>query len=282
MLVLAGITSLLGSCSLMTAAKARLEPRDQFVEVRANAQVHYLGEDAKVMARRLAMAMDASVSKVERMNGRKFIEPPKVYVCNADCFLRFSTMERTVPAAHFMDAIFMNDSDLRKKEHRFSMAPENFLVHELTHLLFYQHAGAIAYMRTPAWFREGWAVIVSDGAGAQACSPEEAAKHLLAGASFDPAEEGSLFRNRTAASYGLPYPVFYRQAALFVAYLRDTDSSAFRTALDLIFEGERFQHSFVRAYGKPLTAYWHSFKEKLQSPVEPAIATLCKLRSQSA
>ncbi len=258
---------MLGGCSVMQAAKARLEPRDQFIEASWHPQVRFY-PGTEEMSRRMAKAMDASIHKVEHMHGKKFLEPPKVYVCDAACFSRFSTLDANVPAAHFMDSIFMNEPGLRSKEQQFGMAPENFLVHELTHLLFYQYAGAIAYMRTPAWFREGWAVVMSDGAGAQACSPKEAARNLLAGFSFDPAEEGSLFWNRTASSYGLPYPVFYRQGGMFVHYLREVDQAAFQNALHSLFIGRDFQSSFEQAYGRPIAAYWPDFKQSIQMSVK--------------
>jgi hypothetical protein len=269
LLAIVWIPFLLGGCSVMNAAKARLEPRDRFVETQGYAQVRHDG-DAEDMALRLGKAMEESLDTVERMHGRVFLEPPKVFVCDADCFVRFSTLARNVPAAHFMDAVFMNDPELRNKERQFAMPPESFLVHELTHLLFYQHAGAIAYMRAPAWFREGWAVVVSGGAGAQACTPEEAARHLLAGVAFDPAEEGSLFRNKTAASYGLPYPVFYRQAAMFIEYLRATRPAAFQAALQELLDGEPFQDSFERAYGRAVASYWMPFKRSLKVGTETA------------
>ena len=270
------ISMVLGGCTVMQAAKARLEPRDQFLASASHPQVYFYS-GSEDMARRMAAAMDASIAAVEQLHGRPFLKLPKVYVCDADCFSRFSTFQPSVPAGQFMDAVFMNDPDLRRKEQRFGMAPENFLVHELTHLMFYQYAGAIAYMRTPAWFREGWAVVASNGAGAQACTPEEAARLLGAGAAFDPAEEGSLFRNRTAASYGLPYPVFYRQAAMFVAYLRERDPSAFQAALHSLLDGERFQQGFERAYGKSIASYWDGFRESAQKLTGTAV-----LRMQSA
>lgn len=269
LLAILWIPFVLGGCSIMNAAKARLEPRDGFIETQGYAQVRHDG-GAESMALRLGKAMEESLNTVERLHGRTFLQPPKVFVCDADCFFRFSTLARNVPAAHFMDSIFMNDPELRKKERQFATPPESFLVHELTHLLFYQHAGAIAYMRTPAWFREGWAVLVSGGAGAQACTREEAAQHLLAGRSFDPAEEGSFFRNRTAASYGLPYPVFYRQAAMFIEYLRETDRSAFQAALQGLLDGEPFQDSFQRAYGGAIASYWIPFAQSLKEGIEAA------------
>lgn len=269
LLAIVSIPFILGGCSVMNAAKARLEPRDGFVETQGYAQVRHDG-GAESMALRLGKAMNNSRNTVERMHGRTFLRPLKLFVCDADCFFRFSTMARNVPAAHFMDSIFMNDPELRKKERQFAMPPESFLVHELTHLLFYQHAGAIAYMRTPAWFREGWAVVVSGGAGAQACTREAAARQLLAGSAFDPSEEGSLFRNRTAASYGLPYSVFYRQAAMFIEYLRETDPSAFQAALWGLLDGEPFQDSFQRAYGRAVASYWNPFKQSLKVGIEAA------------
>jgi hypothetical protein len=262
------ISMALGGCTAMQAAKARLEPREQFLKTPSHPQVRYY-PGSEEMAQRMAKAMDASVAAVEQLHGRKFLEPPKVYVCDADCFFRFSTFQPSVPAGQFMDSIFMNAPDLRNKERQFGMAPENFLVHELTHLMFYQYAGAIAYMRAPAWFREGWAVVVSEGAGAQACTPAQAARFLIAGSSFDPTEEGSLFQSRTASSYGLPYPVFYRQAAMFVAYLRELDPSAFQSALHSLLDGERFQPGFERAYGKEISSYWTAFIQSIQEPATP-------------
>jgi hypothetical protein len=268
-LAIIAIPFILGGCSVLNAAKARMEPREQFIETQGYALVRYV-QGAESMALRLGKAMDNSLNTVERMHGKAFLEPPKVFVCDADCFLRFSTLARDVPAAHFMDSIFMNDPELRRKERQFAMPPESFLVHELTHLLFYQHVGAISYMRTPAWFREGWAVVVSDGAGAQACSREVAARHLLAGNSFDPSEEGSLFLNKTASSYGLPYPVFYRQAAMFIEYLREVDPLAFQAALHDILDGEPFQNSFARAYSRVVASYWDPFKQSLKADFNAA------------
>lgn len=255
----------LGGCTVITAAKARLEPREHFL-TSSHAQVLYQS-GSEGMARRMAMAIDASVGKVERTHEKKFLQPPRVYVCDAPCFSRFSTLHESVPAGHFMDSVFMNDSELRNKERKFNIAPEKFLVHELTHLLFYQHVGPLAYMRTPAWFREGWAVLVSEGAGAQASTPFEAARYVLSGSSIDPTEEGSVFWNKTASAYGLPYPVFYRQAGMFVSYLKELDMAAFHAALHDLFRGADFQKSFERAYGRPIAAYWPDFKKKIQTRI---------------
>jgi hypothetical protein len=251
----------------MDAVRARAEPRAQFVTLSDNPAIRYLPDSpaALTLAQRMAGIWEDAVHKVEKMHGAAFIEQPKVYVCHADCFVRYTTMSATVPAGHFMDSVFMNEPVLWQRETNLHMAPENFLVHELAHLLLYQHAGGANYMRVPAWFREGLAVALSNGAGAEACSPEEAASALLAGKSFDPAETGSLFANRLAASYGLHYPVFYRQAGMFVSYMMEIDRIAFQEALNGILKQEEFQRSFQEAYGRPIVSYWPEFKQDLKS-----------------
>ncbi len=159
------------------------------------------------------------------------------------------------------------------------MPAERFLTHELSHLLLYQYAGAIGYMQVPAWFREGLAVMVSGGAGAEAATPLEAALSILAGQSFDPTEVGSVLHNRTAPSYGLRSAIFYRQAAMFVEYLREVNPGAFQVALLDILHAGHFQRSFERAYGKSVASMWQGFVQKmvlmtrLEKPSLPAVPT---------
>lgn len=159
----------------------------------------------------------------------------------------------------FGDAVFTNADALLEREQHRGIQLENFLTHELAHLLSYQHAGAVAYKRAPSWFREGIAVLISNDAGAEACSPADAARKILDGKAFDPTEAGSVFREKTAWNYDLQPPVFYREAELFVRYLRDRNPPAFQTALLEIMDGKDFQSSFSHAYGQSIASYWPAF-----------------------
>jgi hypothetical protein len=182
-----------------------------------------------------------------------------MFVCHADCFTKFTSASNQVAAAQFGDAVFMNADALQEREQQRGMPPENFLTHELAHLLLYQRAGAVAYKRVPSWFREGIAVLVSNDAGAEACTPANAARKILDGKAFDPTEAGSVLREKTAWNYDLQPPVFYREAELFVRYLRDRNPPAFQTALLEIVGGKDFQSSFSQAYGQSIASYWPEF-----------------------
>jgi hypothetical protein len=257
LLVLLAI-SLLTSCSYAKMAVARAHSRDHFIPTQSNPDVRY-NQGSQDMAERIAKAISHSREIVEQTHGATFMHAPSVFVCRTECFTTFVPVSKEVGAAQFADAVFMNEDVLLQRELQRGMPVENFLTHELAHLLLYQHAGPVAYLRVPSWFREGIAVAVSNGAGAEACTPIEAAQNIIAGKNFDPAEAGSVFRNRTASSYDLRPSIFYRQAGLFVQYLRERNPKAFETALKDILNGADFQQSFSRAYAQSISAQWPDF-----------------------
>ena len=250
--------SQLASCSFAKMAVARAHSRDQFVPTQSNPDVRYY-PGSQAMAERVAKAISHSREVVEQTHGAPFTHAPSAFVCRAQCFTTFVPVSKEVSAAQFADAVFMNEDVLVQREQQRGMPVENFLTHELAHLLLYQHAGPVAYLRVPSWFREGIAVAVSNGAGAEACTHTEAAQNILAGKNFDPAEVGSLFRDRTASSYELRPSIFYRQAGMFVQYLREQNPTAFLAALKDILKGEDFQESFDRAYGQSISSQWPGF-----------------------
>jgi hypothetical protein len=245
-------------CSLGKMAVAQSHSRDRFVPTQSNPDVRY-DPGSQNMADRIARAIGHSRQIVEQTHGAAFTHAQQLFVCHADCFTTFVPVSNEVAAAQFGNAIFMNDEVLKLREQHRGMPVENFLTHELAHLLLYQRAGPVAYIRVPSWFREGIAVAVSNGAGAEACTPAEAAQHILEGKSFDPAEVGSLFRDRTAPSYGLRTSIFYRQAGMFVDYLRERNPTAFQAALKDVLDGQDFQASFGRAYGQSISSQWPGF-----------------------
>ena len=258
-LVLAGLPG----CSFVKMTVARVQPRDRFVPTDINADVRY-AEGSRAVAERVARALDGSRKIVEKTHGQAFLDMPPVYVCHTDCIDTFVPGGKDVTAAHFGNAVFMNDERMREREKDYNASVENFLTHELAHVLLYQHAGALAYMRVPSWFREGLAVSVSNGAGAEACTAKEAAQHIVAGSAFDPAEEGSVFRDKTAWAYALKPAVFYREAGLFVDYLRTQNPLAFDIALKQLLTGKDFQHSFAQAYGQTIASHWPGFVASME------------------
>ncbi len=244
----------LGGCSQVLAnAKSRI----QFEATAASPSVLYL-PGSQGLADSLAASLANSRSIVEQFHGAQFTHAPQVFVCKTECVSAYAPASKNDPATQLGDAIFMNEDLILQREQQRGIPPDGFLVHELAHLLLYQRAGVIAYLRVPAWFKEGVAGVASNGAGISA-TPAEAAQAIRAGKFFDAGESGSIFRNRTAPSYGLPVSIFYRESTLFVQYLKDQNPAAFTVALNATVNGEDFQESFRRAYGRPIASYWPGF-----------------------
>ena len=138
------------------------------------------------------------------------------------------------------------------------------ITHELSHVLMQQRMGMLKAGRIPPWFAEGLAVSVSGGGGAENVSPEEARRAILAGLSFTPDVESSLFAQKTAHSFGLEHRMFYRQSALFVDYLRQQNPTAFQTLLSYMHAGGSFEQAFTQSYPGGMAPLWSGFKVELQ------------------
>lgn len=235
----------LAGCSHVVA---QTKSRNQFGATAATPSVRYL-PGSQVLADRFAASLEHSMKIVEQFHSAKFTHPPQVFVCKTECVTVYAPGSNNDPATQYGDSIFMNEDLILQREQQRGIPADGFLVHELAHLLLYQRAGVIAYLRVPAWFKEGIAVVTSSGAGVSA-TPAEAAQSIQDGKFFDPAEPGSMFRNRTAPSYGLPASIFYRESTLFVQYLKDQNPTSFKLALNAVLNGEDFQDSFRRAYSQ--------------------------------
>lgn len=216
-------------------------------------RVYYM-PSMETEAERVAAALPEAIRQVESLHGRRFLEPISVFVCDTQaCFNQHVPRGTTARGAVFLKRVFL--------------APRTFhppseaaiLTHELDHLFWHQHLGMIAYVRElPTWFQEGMAVFVSEGGGAEPVSEAEARAALLQGRTFVPEERGSLWVPQTAGSYGLPHHLFYRQSAMFVAYLHDHDPDAFQQALEAIVEGASFAEAFAST-GRTITQHWADF-----------------------
>ena len=135
------------------------------------------------------------------------------------------------------------------------------LAHELSHLHFEQRLGLIGYAwKIPSWFKEGLAVVVSGGGGAESVSPPEARAAIAAGKTFTPAASGRLLFERSGRSYGLSEHMWYRQSALLVEFLQAKDPAAFRQLVEKLESGDRFAPTIASCYHADLAALVREFR----------------------
>ena len=141
------------------------------------------------------------------------------------------------------------------------------LTHELSHLQLTQYVGLWNYQtHMPVWFKEGLAVYVSEGSGAEGVSAKEAYRAILQGKTFHPNGTGALVFKKTASSFGLGTHMFYRQSELFVKWLHDTNPDKFREIFVELKEEKRLDEAMKSLYGFDIRQAWEKFYDTILLP----------------
>src|SRR5262249_4756075 len=119
------------------------------------------------------------------------------------------------------------------------------LTHELSHAHIQGWISANAYIRLPNWFKEGLAVMVSGGGGAELVRSLEERAAIQRGEHIAIEDTGSLLnlaivkfeRPPTDATPSHLILLAYRQAGMFVTFLHDSDGPAFARTMNAILDG---------------------------------------------
>jgi hypothetical protein len=141
------------------------------------------------------------------------------------------------------------------------------LTHELSHGHIRTWVSELTFIRLPHWFREGLAVMVSTGGGAERVSELQARDAIRRGDHFAVESAGSVLNLvgiKFARPPELPSDPFriemaYRQAGLFVAFLRETNPAGFARMMDAILDGRPFAEAVATGYETDLQTLWLRF-----------------------
>ena len=230
-----------------------------------NKLVHYQ-PGAEAYARDVAARLPAALARVETTHGRRFAHPVTVGVyATPEAYAGANGLGSVVPVG----VTFFGRVNLSPK----LFGPQHgrlpaILTHELSHAHIYGWIGGDAYMRLPNWFKEGLAVMVSGGGGAELASDEEARAAIQRGEHI--AIAGSLttlagirFERVPAKTIPTWYPIVlaYRQAGMFVTYLRDLDGRAFESMMSAILDGRAFAEAVSVAYHDDVQHLWLRFAQ---------------------
>jgi hypothetical protein len=233
-------------CGLMRSTK-------QFHQLGTDPRVHYeLGAGA--MASEVARVLPEAMHTVEERQYCPFLGPADIYVCAS-----LETYAAYGGDPHSGGYLSNGRVFVSPKKENTPTRITGLLTHELSHLHLEQHLGLWGSRRLPSWFAEGLATFVSDGGGAETVSEEAARAAIVTGRVFQPKPSDGIFFHTTASTFGLTPHLFYREAALFLAHLRQRDPTAFRNWLVAVETGEALDASFATAFGKTLTAAWDEF-----------------------
>ena len=120
--------------------------------------------------------------------------------------------------------------------------------------------------RVPAWFHEGLAALAADGGGADYATDEQAIAAIRLGSMFDPEKRDTPAIRHTASYWGLDVYTFYRQAMLFVRFLREQSLAQFHDFLQALQDNEDFDLAFGNAYNMPLQEAGNRFRLAHSAP----------------
>jgi hypothetical protein len=263
-LIISGAGVALLSPTVRHAVSGLLNLPDRLPALSADSRVHYQ-PGAENFAREVAALLPSAIARIEAAQGRSFAHPVIVGVYTTqEAFAKANGLGSTDPRGVTFSGR-VNLSPLLHVQERDRLPA--ILTHELSHAHIQGWIGSIAYLRLPNWFKEGLAVVVSGGGGAEAVGEEEARLAILRGERLIVAESGSLQAliglrlERVPGGKAPWYPVVlaYREAEMFVSYLHDSDGPAFSRMIGAILDGRTFAEAIAASYHADLQSLWQTF-----------------------
>ncbi len=260
----------LAACAMLLVAgcgpvSAALHDPRALPTLEHDARVHY-DANAKGYAEAVAKLLPGAMACVEAAQGGPFEKPFVVAAyLDDDAYAAANGLGSSkARGVTYFDRVTMAPA-LWREEPGYLEAD---LVHELSHEHLWGHLSAIDYFQIPVWFVEGLAVMVSGGGGAQGVSVEEAEREIVAGRVIDTPDEVFLFGNlglkpppprMESEDQRMRMHMAYRQAGLFVSFLRAQNRQGFQALLDRLMTGERFNSAFSAGFGASVTAMRERF-----------------------
>jgi len=235
-----------------------------------NRRVRY-EEGAIDRARIVAGLLPAAVARVEAVHGRPFAHPViiGVYLTPEAYAAANGTGFAGAVGVNFLGRVILSPSLFTTKRARLPA----ILTHELSHAHIRSWMSELSFIALPNWFKEGLAVVVSGGGGAEEVTVADARDAIRWGDRIAVQNAGSLLDwvgVRMVAPPHVPETSFrvqmaYRQAAMFVAFLQDSDPVAFAALMRAILDGQPFAEAVETGYHTDVETLWLRF---LRSPAQ--------------
>ena len=234
---------------------------DRMPALSANSQVHYQ-PGAEDFARDVAALLPDAIARVEAVHGRRFPHPVIVGVyATPEAYAAANGVGSAVPVGvTFAGRVNLSPKLFRPQRQRLRA----ILTHELSHAHLQGWIGGYAYLYLPNWFKEGLAVMLSGGGGAELVNEDEARAAIHRGEKIVIDDAGSLSKltdvrlEKEPANRPSWYPVVlaYREAGMFVNYLRESDRPAFDRMINAILDHHSFTEAVAVGYHDNVRSLW--------------------------
>ena len=238
---------------------------DRLPSLAENSQVHF-EPGAEDYAHDVSALLPAAIARIEAAHGRPFAHPVTVGVyATPEAYAAANSLGSAQPVGVTAFGRVNLSPALDWPQHRRLRA---ILTHELSHAHIHGWISANGYVHLPNWFKEGLAVMVSGGGGAEFVSEEEARAAIERGECIAIDDTGSLStllvgvrfeRAPLGATPSHQIVMAYRQAGMFVSYLHDSDAPGFARMMNAILDGRPFVEAVDVGYHQDLHALWQRF-----------------------
>ena len=263
-LIAIGVGTLLAVPTTRHGITARLNVPDRMPALPDNSQVHY-EPGAEDSAREVAALLPDAIARVEAVHGRPYAHPVIVGVyATPDAYMTANGLGSMAPVGVTIFGRVTLSPKLFGPQHQRLRA---ILTHELSHAHIQSWIGDYAYIYLPNWFKEGLAVMVSGGGGAEFVSEDEARAAMRRGETIVINDAGGLSKWVDVPLEKEPenrppwYPVVlaYREAGMFVSYLRESDGPAFDRMMNAILDDHPFAEAVTLGYHDNVQSLWERF-----------------------
>jgi hypothetical protein len=243
---------------------ARLNMPDGMPALSANSQVHYQ-PGAGDFARDVAALLPEAIAQVEAVHGRRYAHPVIVGVYSTpEAYAAANGTGSTVPAGVTVFGRVNLSPKLFGPQHQRLRA---ILTHELSHAHIQGWIGEYDYLYLPTWFKEGLAVMLSGGGGAELVSEDEARVAIQRGEKIAVDDASSPLKGTDVRLEKKPenrppwYPgvLAYREAGMFVNYLRESDRPAFDRTMNAVLDDRPLREAVSAGYHDNVASLWEKF-----------------------
>lgn len=248
----------LTGCTSFKAAIAMNKSTDDFLSLEQDSRIKY-EEGSVKFAKEIAPHLDSAIQTVESKQGA-LKKSAVIYVTKSiDSFSSYCASKH--PSACVSgDRLFISPKLFQHKDRLLGV-----LTHELAHFQLTQDIGFWDYQTNlPVWFKEGLAVYISNGSGAEKVTEQEAIEAINQGKTIKPNGSGSLLFRKTASSFNLKTHMFYRQSGMFVKWLHDKSPNKFRKLLASFKQGKTLNEALSSIYSFDADQGWGKFISEIK------------------
>ena len=246
-----------GCSNWIKAGILQIQPFTGFRDISPGGLVHVdstASEQTLALAQQLQQEYPSAQTMIEHTHGAG-LSSSDVYVCASEaCYAKYVMIaDSSAETGQSGRTVILNAVRLLKNH---SGLP--IFKHELSHIFWYQHGQKCA----PRWWLEGMAVSTSGG-GAESVSEAQARQFLREGHVFGATLDNGCFSPAQRGT--LSWAAYYRQAAMFVSYLRN-DAPRFMHAVELMRQGETVGLALQTTYDQPVAELWEKWRKNEMAP----------------